>query len=48
LSELPEPGRMVEVVAKEKDAQARVSAIQEKESVESHASVVDQFLQDLQ
>jgi translation initiation factor IF-2 len=48
LSELPEPGRMVEVVAKEKDAQARVSAIQEKESVETHASVVDQFLQDIQ
>jgi len=39
---------MVEVVAKEKDAQERVSAIQEKESIEQHGSVVDQFLQDLQ
>ena len=48
LSELPEPGRMVEVVAKERDAQERVSAIQEKEAVENHWSAVDQFLQDLQ
>jgi len=48
LSDLPEPGRMVEVVAKERDAQDRVSQIQSKEESESHASVVDQFLQDIQ
>ncbi len=48
LSVLPEPGRMVEVVAKEKDAQERVSHIQDQESMEQSASIVDQFLQDLQ
>ncbi len=48
LSELPEPGRMVEVVAKERDAQERVAHIQDKEAAEHQTSVVDQFLQDLQ
>ena len=48
LSDLPQPGRMVEVVAKEKDAQQRVSQIQSKEDAESHGTIVEQFLQDLE
>jgi hypothetical protein len=39
---------MVEVVAKERDAQERVAHIQDKEAAEHQTSVVDQFLQDLQ
>ena len=48
LSELPEPGRMVEVVTKEKDAQKRVSHIENEALMEQQVSTVDQFLQDLQ
>jgi len=49
LSELPEAGRMVEIVTKEKDAQEKISQIQEQADLEKAAwSTVEQFLANLE
>jgi len=44
---MPDPGRMVEVVNKEKDAQERISLISSQGENDVNISSLDQFLQDL-
>jgi translation initiation factor IF-2 len=48
LSELPEAGRIVEVVSKEKEAQQKIAAMQEQELNSSKKTSIEQFLSDLQ
>lgn len=49
LSELPEAGRMVEIVIKERDAQEKIAQIQEQANLEkSVGSTVEQFLANLE
>jgi translation initiation factor IF-2 len=48
ITDLPEPGRIVEVVKNEKEAQEKISLIQEQVSKNSGESVVRQFISQLQ
>ena len=48
ITHLPEPGRIVEVVKNEKEAQEKISLIQEQVSNNSGESVVKQFISQLQ
>ncbi len=48
ITDLPEPGRIVEVVKNEKEAQAKIALIQEQVNKTSHESVVKQFISQIQ
>jgi len=48
ITELPDPGRIVEVVKNEKEAQEKIALIQEQVSQHSGDSVVRQFISQLQ
>jgi translation initiation factor IF-2 len=47
ITELPEPGRIVEVVKNEKEAQEKIAMIQEQISKQSAESAVHQFISQL-
>jgi hypothetical protein len=44
ITNLPEPGRIVEVVANEKEAQQRIAAVVEHEKKSSPESAIQQFI----
>jgi len=48
ITHLPEPGRIIEVVSSEKEAQQRISAVTEYEKKEAWESAIQQFLTGLQ
>lgn len=48
ITDLPDPGRIVEVVKNEKEAQAKISLIQEQVDKTAGDSVVKQFISELQ
>lgn len=47
ITHLPEPGRIIEVVANEKEAQQRVAAVVEFEKTNDSESVIQQFMTEL-
>ena len=48
ITHLPDPGRIVEVVKNEKEAQAKISLIQEQVTINAGDSIVKQFISELQ
>ncbi|MEI7562970.1 MAG: hypothetical protein WCJ39_04730 [bacterium] len=48
ITALPEPGRILEVVKNEKEAQERIAVIQEHVKQQSGESVVQHFISQLQ
>jgi len=48
ITDLPEPGRIIEVVKNEKEAQAKITLIQEQIKKQSPESVIQQFMAGLQ
>jgi hypothetical protein len=48
ITDLPEPGRIVEVVKNEKEAQEKISLIQEQVNKTVDDSIVKQFISQIQ